>query len=182
MDPASIAALVQAGGGIIQSIFGGGRARRAERQLEKMVNSYQPNRSILDYYNKALERYSVNPYQSNMYNMQQRNIQRGTATGISALQDRRSAIGGVASIVQAQNDASLKAAAQAEQQGAQALGQLGQATQMKAQEDFKPFELKYNLQAMKAGGGNQIMNAGLSNIFGGIQNYGNYQTVKKMYG
>jgi hypothetical protein len=170
---AAVPGIVQGIGGIAQSIFGGGQAKRAQEQLEGMVKAYKPNQSILDYYNKAAQRYNVDPYSSASYRMQSQNAGRNLATGINALQDRRSAMAGVSNLVQASNDANLKAVAQAEQDQARNLSQLGQATAMKAQEDFKPFEMKYNLLSMKAGGGNQIMNAGLSNIFGGLGNVSN---------
>jgi hypothetical protein len=162
--------------GLAQTILGGSAAHKAQKQMEGMVNNYQPNQSIMDYYSKALNRYNVNPYNSNLYQMQSNNIQRGTAAGISALQDRRSALAGVSSLVQGQNDGLLKAAATAEGQQGQALSQLGHATGMKAQEDSKKFDMKYNLLAMKAGGGNQTMNAGIQNVFGGAGGLANMAT------
>ena|SRR3990167_11439829 len=169
-------------GGLAQTIFGGGRARRAEKDLERMVASYKPNASILDYYNKALQRYNTNPYTSQFYNQAQNQIKGGTAQGIANLQDRRSVLAGLPSLIQNQNDSLLKAGAAAEGQQAQALGQLGQATGMKAQEDFKPFEMKYNLLSAKAGGGAQTMNAGLGNIFGGLNNMSQMAMIKNFYG
>jgi hypothetical protein len=162
--------------GLAQTILGGSAAHKAQKQMEGMVNNYQPNQSIMDYYSKALNRYNVNPYNSNLYQMQSNNIQRGTASGINALQDRRSALAGVSSLVQGQNDGLLKAAAAAEGQQGQALNQLGQATGMKAQEDSKKFDMKYNLLAMKAGGNNQTMNAGIQNMFGGMGGLSNMAT------
>jgi hypothetical protein len=162
--------------GLAQTILGGSAAHKAQKQMEGMVNNYQPNQSIMDYYSKALNRYNVNPYNSNLYQMQSNNIQRGTASGINALQDRRSALAGVSSLVQGQNDGLLKAAAAAEGQQGQALSQLGQATGMKAQEDSKKFDMKYNLLAMKAGGNNQTMNAGIQNMFGGMGGLSNMAT------
>src|SRR3990167_10706685 len=170
------------GAGIVQSIIGGGKARRAEKEMERMVASYKPNASILDYYNKALQRYNVNPYTSQLYNQQQNMIRGGTAQGIANLQDRRSVLAGLPALIQNQNDSLLKAGAAAEGQQAQALGQLGQATGMKAQEDFKPFEMKYNLLSAKAGGGAQTMNAGLGNIFGGLSNMSQMAMIKSFYG
>jgi hypothetical protein len=169
IDPISAGlSAVQTGVGIFQSISGIVRGRKAERGLERMVNNYKPNQSIKDYYSKALQRYNVNPYSSAMYRMQNQQAQRGLATGIGALQDRRSALAGVSSLVQGYNDSNLKAAAGAEAQQGQALSQLGQATQMNAAEDKYKFENKYNLLAMKAAGGNQQANAGLSNVMGGL--------------
>lgn len=178
---AAAAPILQGIGGLVQSIFGGSRARRAERALERLQTpTYEKSKAIGDYYSKALQRYNINPYQSNMYNQQQRNIQRGMAAGINALQDRRSAIGGISKLVQSQNDASLNAAAAAEGQQAQAFGQLGQASQMQQGEDrmafqvnkMMPYEKQLSLLGQKAAGGNQMMNAGIQNLFGGVSSLG----------
>jgi hypothetical protein len=178
---AAAAPILQGVGGLVQSIFGGSRARRAERALENLKTpTYEKSQAIGDYYSKALNRYNSNPYNSNMYQQQQRNIQRGLSAGIGALQNRRSAIGGISRLVQAQNDASLNAASAAEGQQAQAFGQLGQASQMQAGEERQafninkmlPYEKQYSLLAQKAAGGNQMMNAGLSNLFGGASTIG----------
>jgi hypothetical protein len=180
MFPAIAAA--QAGVGAIQAVGGLIQAKRAEKKLNKLVDNYKPNESIMDYYNKALSRYNANPYTSNMFNMQKQAIDRNVASGVNSLQGRRGAVAGINSLVQSANDGYLKAAATAEGQQAQALGQLGQATGMKAQEQFKPFEMKFNLLSQKAGGGNQIMNAGLGNIFGGASAYNDYKMIDKIYG
>lgn len=173
--------IAQGVGGIAQTIFGGGRARRAEKALEKLQTPvYQESKTINDYYSKALNRYSVDPTKSATYVNQMGQIQRGAATGMAALGDRRGSSAGVASIVQAQNDASLQANAAAEQQQAQALNQLGQAAQMKQGEErtafeynqVAPYQKKAALLSAKAQGGNQMMNAGIQNIFGGIQTLG----------
>lgn len=182
-DPVSLGLSgLQTAVGIGQAIGGAIGAHRAQRKLEKMVDSYQPNQSIMDYYNKALSRYNANPYDSAMYRMQQQNAGRGLTTGLNSLQDRRSALMGLPSLVSGYNDANLKAAAAAEGQQAQALSQLGGATQMKAAEDSKKFDMKYNLLAQKASGGNQVLNAGMQNIFGGIGNASNMYLANKMYG
>lgn len=192
---AAAPAILQGIGGLAQTIFGGSRAHKAERALENLQTpTYEKSKAIGDYYNQALQRYNVNPYQSSMYQQQQRNIQRGTATGIGALQDRRSAVGGIGKLIQAQNDASLNAGVAAERQQMQAFGQLGQAAGMQAGEDrqafninkLMPYQNKYNLLAQKAAGGNQIMNAGLSNVFGGLSSLGqmsfNDYLTNKYYG
>lgn len=195
MDPSLIGPLIQGGIGLVQSIFGGSRAHKAQRALENLQTpTYEKSKAIGDYYNKALQRYNINPYQSNMYNQQQRNIQRGMVAGINALQDRRSAIGGISKLVQSQNDASLKAAAAAEGQQAQAFGQLGQAAGMQAGEDRQafninkmlPYEKQYSLLAQKAAGGNQTMNAGIQNLFGAGSSFGQMKfddyLMNKYYG
>lgn len=182
---------IQAGAGVIQTIGGFLQAKKAQKALERLQSpTYTPNQAISDYYGKALARYSANPYQSSLYKMQNQNIQRSTAQGISGLNDRRLGIGGIASLIQGQNDAMLKAGAAAEGEQGQRLQQLGQATGMKATDDkyafqtnqLMPYQQKYNLIAGKAAGGNQIMNAGLQNIQGGLGSYGEYQGMKNIYG
>jgi hypothetical protein len=183
IDPVSLGIQgVQTLGGIVQSIGGLIQAKRAQRGLQNLVSSYKPNQGILDFYNKALQRYNVNPFTSATYQQQTQQAQRGLASGISALNDRRSVVGGIGSLVQGYNDSNLKAAALAEQQQGQALGQLGQASALKAQEERIPFDMQYNLLAMKAQGGNQIMNSGLSNIFGGLSSASDYYTAMRLYG
>ena len=167
---AAIPGILQAGGGLIQGIFGGGARRKAQKELEGMVNNYQPNASIMDYYNKALSKYSSNPYTSQFYQNQQNQIQRNLATGVSALQDRRSALAGIGKSVQIANDATVRAGANVEQQQRQDLGILGAATGMKAGEDRRKFDMKYNLTAQKAGQSATTENMGYKNIFGGLSN------------
>jgi hypothetical protein len=97
---------------------------------------------------------------------------------------------GVSSLLRGANDAALNADVQAEQLRNERFNTLSNATQLKAAEDDKafqynqymPFERKYNLLSAKAGGGTQIANAGISNIFGGLQNLGNTSMLKKLYG
>lgn len=179
---ALIPGLVQAGIGIAQSIGGAVRAKKARKQLEGLVDSYQPNQSIMDYYNKALQRYNVNPYTSSLYNYQQGQIKGSTAQGIQALQDRKSALAGIPNIIQRQNDSLLKAAAVSEGQQGQALGQLGAATALKDREDKYKFEAKYNILSNKAAGGAAQTNAGTSNLFGGVGGLSNYFMASQMFG
>lgn len=151
---------------IAQMFFGQKKARKAEKQLMGMVDNYKPSESIMDYYNKALAKYNSNPYQSQTYGQAMNMANRNMAAGIGGLQDRRSAIGGISSLVQGSNDAALKAAATAEQLQNQNFSQLGDATTMKDREDKYKFENKYNLLSQKAGGGNQLFNAGMKNLLG----------------
>ncbi len=181
---------IQGAIGIGQSIFGGIQAHKAQKQLERTPTPvYSPSQSILDYYDTAKSRYNVNPYQSSLYKLQNQNIQRGTAQGLGALNDRRSALAGVNSLIQGQNDSLLKAGAAAEDEQGRRFSQLGQAAGMKAGEDTKmfqynqvaPYEKRMQLAGLKASGGNQIMNAGLSNIFGGLQSMGQTDLINKEY-
>lgn len=171
---------VQSLTGLIQSIAGGRQAKRAEKDLMYQIDrtpQYSQNKSILDFYNQALNRYNVSPTDSAMYKRQMQNVGRNTATGINALQDRRSGQAGISSILRAANDASLNAEVAAEGRRDNMFGQLGGAAQLKTSEDDKafqqnqvlPFELRTNLQAMKLQGANQRTNSGMQNIFGGFQ-------------
>lgn len=186
-----LGAAIQGGLGLIQGIAGMIQQRRATKQLENMQSpTYRQNQSLMDFYNNALARYNVSPTDSAMYKRQQRDIDRGVATGLNSLQDRRSGIAGASSILRAANDAKLNANVAAEQEKNRRFGELGTAANLKAGEDrmafevneMQPFERKFNLLAMKAGGGNQILNSGISNIFGGAQNMSNMAMLKQMYG
>lgn len=177
MGPLALAG-IQAGAGLLQAGIGMIGARKARRALENMPTpTYSPVKSITDYYNEAQRRYQESPYQSNLYKMQAQNIQRGTAQGLSALQGMRSGQAGVTNLVQAQNDAMLKAGAAAEQQRDQRFNQYGVASGAMAGEQKKawevnqlmPYEKRMNILGQKAAGYTQMMNAGLQNAFGGAQ-------------
>lgn len=192
LDPISIgASALQTGVGVVQSIIGGIKAKKAQKQLENLQTPrYNESSSIMDYYNKALQRYNLNPYQSAEYQHDTQMGARNQAAGISALQGRGSAVGGISRLAAQGNDLALRAGAQAEQTQNQRFGQLGQASQMKAGEDMNafqynevaPYEKKYNLLSMKAGAANQTANSGMSNIYGGLGALQDYANIDKMYG
>lgn len=183
-------------GGMIQAIMGAGQAmkqqqlgilqtgigffggRRARRQLEALKSpTYSPVKSISDYYSEAKQRYNTSPYASTLYNTQQQSIGRNVNQGIASLQSRRQGIGGISSLIQGANDASLKAAIAAEQQKEQRFGQYGQAAGAMAGEERQafninkmlPYQTKYTQLSQKAAGYNQMLNAGMQNYFGGGQ-------------
>ena len=181
----------QAALGIAQGIGGLIQNKRATKALERLQTpTYTPARSISDYYNEAKQRYNTSPYASALYNTQMQNINRSTAAGISGLQSRRLGIGGISSLIQGQNDAMLKASASAEQERDRRFSQYGQASGMMGQEERQafqinkmlPYEKQYNLLAAKAGGGAQIMNAGLQNIGGAANTYGGMKMAQDYYG
>ena len=117
--------------GIGQSIFSG--RKKAERNLNKQIDAAPKttaNKSILDFYNNALQRYGVDPTSSSLYKTQQQNIGRNVASGVASMQDRRLGNSGISSLLRAANDASLNSVAAAEQQRDQRFGVLGNATNM----------------------------------------------------
>lgn len=187
MLPLLALTLGQAALGAIQSATSKRGAR--ERELEAYAKAsplYKGSKSVDDYYQEALNRYRENPYQSQQYQVGQKNIQRAAVSGLSALQDRRSAIGGVSRLFGAQTDALANLGAQAEAQRNQRFGQLGGATQMKTGEEYKKFDINqmtpYNrqlqLKQMKAQAANERFNAGLQMIGNAASNY----ALGSMYG
>lgn len=179
MPFAAFIPLIQAVIGGAQSSAGNRRAREAQAKMEQMQKlNYQQSQSINDYYREALRRYAVSPYQTASYKNDIQNIDQNVNMGLSSLQDRRAGVSGVNKLLSLSNDAKLKAGVNAENSQNQKFNQLGGAAGMQAQENRMaynenvkyPFEQMYNLLGSKAAGGNQIMNAGLQNIFQGLSN------------
>jgi hypothetical protein len=180
LDPLSLAAsATQIGMGAFQSLFSG--RKKAQNQLENQANNspiYSGSKPINDYYQEALNRYNVSPYNSQQYQIAKKNAQAGTATGLGALQDRRSALGGVGKLVGIQDQSLDNAGVQAERQKAANFGQLGSAATMKNSDDrFKfsnnvldPYQRKLQLSMMKASAANARSDAGTQNVFGGLTN------------
>lgn len=192
IDPISLAAgATQFGIGALQSLLGSGKAKKAQIELERLQTpTYTPSKSILDYYNQALQRYNVNPYSSNLYKQQVQQGQRGLATALSVAREGGNTNARLSSLLQGYNDNLLKAGTAAEGLQNQKFGQLGQAAGMEAGERNKefqynqllPYEKKFGLLSAKAGGANQVTNAGLSNIFGGLSSIQQMAMLDKMYG
>jgi len=173
------AAAVSIGTGIYQSASSGKNKRARElEQFAKNSPLYKGSKSIDDYYQQALNRYSENPYQSQQYQLGAMNAQRATAQGIGALQDRRSAIGGISRLALGQTSAMQNLGAQAEAQRNARFGQLGGAAQMKTAEDYKKFDINqmtpYNrmlqLKQWKAQAAADQYNAGMQSIASGASN------------
>lgn len=186
-----VAAGVSVGAGAIQSIFGGIKAHKAQKALESLnAPTYAPNAGLSQYYKTALDRYQTNPFESQQYKQDTQMAGRNQAAGLSALNDRRGGVAGIARLTAISNDAALKAGTSAQNWQDRAFNDLGRATQMKAADDryafqnneLMPYQQKYNLLASKAAGGNQQMNAGLQNIYGGVQAYGNANNLRSIYG
>jgi hypothetical protein len=173
------AAAVTVGSGIFQAATSGKNKRARElEQFAKTSPLYKGSKSIDDYYQQALNRYSENPYQSQQYQLGAMNAQRATAQGIGALQDRRSAIGGISRLALGQTSAMQNLGAQAEAQRNQRFGQLGGAAQMKTAEDYKKFDINqmtpYNrmlqLKQYRAQAAADQYNAGMQSIASGASN------------
>lgn len=186
MDPFTIAAIAggaQALGGAAQFIFSG--RKKAERELNAFAKQsplYQGSKSINDYYQQALNRYSENPYQSQQYQMGAMEARRATAQGLSAMQNRR-AVGGISRLAETEQSNLQKLGMLAQAQRDARFGQLGQAAQAKTAEDYKMFDINqmtpYNrqlqLKQMAAQAANDRANAGLQMVgsaLGGVAQAG----------
>jgi hypothetical protein len=170
-----IAAGVTAATGAYTEISAGKQQKKAQRRLDELAQNsplYKTDKTIDDYYQKALGRFTENPYQSQQYKMGAMEARRGSAQSIGALQDRRSAIGGITRLEANQNAAMQNLGVQAEGQRNQRFNQLGNATQMKSGEyqrefDFNkmtPYNRKLQLEQMKGAAAGERLNAGLQMI------------------
>jgi hypothetical protein len=157
------------------------RRRRRERELDEYAKQsplYQGSKPISEYYQAAMNRFNENPYQSQQYQVGARNIQRATAQGLGALQDRRSALGGIARLAQGQADALTNLGVSAEAQRNVRFGQLGGATQMKNQDlmqqfqinKMDPYQRQLQLKQLKSQAANQEYSQDVSNTMGSLSN------------
>ena len=154
--------------GIGSSIVNAGKEKRARKDLEGYANSFQPNQSILDYYNKALSKYNPDPTQTGTYKIQQNNIGANTANAIGATQDRRGGLSSISKIMAGANRATGQNVINAENMQGQNLNRLGNAAGMKTNEEQKKFDMLYNLKAMKAGAAASKVNSGIQNAYQGL--------------
>lgn len=157
------------------------RRKRRERELDEYAKQsplYGGSKPISEYYQQALNRYNENPYQSQQYQVGARNVQRATAQGIGALQDRRSALGGIARLAQGQADALTNLGVNAELQRNQRFGQLGGATQMKNADlmqqfninKMDPYQRQLQLKQLKSQAANQEYSQDVSNTMSSLSN------------
>jgi len=165
--------------GLGQTLFSGRRkAENALNEYAKQSPLARPSKSIDDYYQQALNRYQENPYQSQQYQMAQQAAQRGMSSGLSALQDRRSAIGGIGRLAGVETGALENAGVQAEAQRNARFGQLGGASQMKSAQDkylfdinqMTPYNRQLQLKQYAAQAANARQAAGLQTMAGGLSN------------
>lgn len=168
-----IAAGAQTALGIGQMVFSG--KNKANKALDAQVNNnpmMMGNKGIADYYEQQKSRANANQYQSASYLNSMKNVDLSTASGLAALQDRGSSIGGVARLVAMKNQASGNAIGQAENLSNAAQGRYGQAVGMKASDDravwnnnvLDPYTRKLQLAQMKAKAANDTFNNGISMI------------------
>lgn len=182
-------AVLSTGLGAYTAISADKRQKSAQRSLEEQAKNsplYKPDKSIDAYYQEAMNRYRENPYQSQQYQMGAMNARRATAQALGALQDRRSAIGGISRLQAGQNYAMQNLGAQAEAQRNQRFNQFGSATQMKSADyqrqfdinQMTPYNRKLQLEQMKAAAAGERLNAGMQMIGQGLSTAGTVAGAK----
>lgn len=182
-------AAIAAGTGAYTAISANKAQKRSQAELERQAANSplkKESKSVNDYYQEALNRYNESPYQSAAYQQSMQNARRTTASGLSALQDRRSAIGGITKLGGMEKGASQGAVAQAEQMKAQKFNQLGQAAQMKKRSEddlfdtnvMTPYQRKLQLEQMKGAAAGERYNAGMQMIGQGISSAGTLAASK----
>ena len=180
---AGASAIATVGMGAANMISAKNQQEDAQAALEKQARNspiYKPDKSIDEYYREAMNRYKENPYQSQQYQVGRQNIERATATGISALQDRRSAIGGISRLALGRMDAMRNLGAQSEASRQQRFSQVGGATQLKSgatQTAFDvnaltPYNRQLQLEQMKGAAAGERYNAGMQMLGQGIGAFG----------
>jgi hypothetical protein len=176
--------------GGISAIGSNKRRKRREKELDEYAQQsplYTGSKPISEYYQQALNRANENIYQSQQYQMGAMQARRATAQALGALQDRRSAIGGISRLQAGQNYAMQNLAAQAEAQRNARFGQLGSATQMKNADLMQQFDInkmtpynrQFGLKQMKAQAANQQYAQDVQNTFSSL---GNLASVGMMAG
>jgi hypothetical protein len=174
-------AALSAGIGAFTSINAAKQQRRAQAELERQAANSplrKESKSLNDYYQQALNRFTESPYQSAAYQQAMQNARRTTASGLGALQDRRSAIGGISRLGGMERDTSLSAVARGEQMQAQRFNELGRATQMKKRDEdelfdinvMTPYQRKLQLEQMKGAAAGERYNAGMQMVGQGLSN------------
>jgi hypothetical protein len=187
----AILAGAQAAYGVYNTIKAGKEAKDYQKQMESMARKsplMKESPELASYYQQALNRSNENPYQSQQYQLGAMNVRRGTAQGLSAMQDRRSS-GDISRLALGQQSALQNLGMQAESQRNQRFGQLGGAVQMRRSERDQMFDINqmtpYNrllqLQQLKTQAANDRFNAGLSTTAQGLGNFAQLSIADKMY-
>jgi hypothetical protein len=157
-------------GGLLQQ-------RKGRKETEKLINNMPKeleDQGILDLAARAQQRAATSPTNMAFYKRQMQNIDRGAATGIRGLQNlgRGAALAGTSTIARDIAGNKLKAEEAAEGVQERRESAFGSATQMKAGEKRRVFDLnvrqpwrmKTQMAMQRAAAGGQIANLGSQNM------------------
>ncbi len=174
--------------GLGQALFSGKRKAIKEMEaLSKQSPTYSGGGSIMDYYNKALQRASTGLTDTAAYKTQMQNLAAGTSQGINALQDRRGALSSVGALIAGQNRGQQNAVVNAEQEQSRRFNTLGSASQMKTGEETKryqynqlnPYLRRFQLAQQKAASAANTQQTGWSNLYGAATTFAGGQSTDK---
>jgi len=188
--PVTFLALGQGIYGGLQAVNASKNASDYQKKMEKLAaNSPLAKRNPLidNYAQEAANRYNENPYQSAFYQMAAQNARRATASGLNALNDRRSAIGGMPKLGIVENNALANAGVQAENYKERQFANMGRAAQMQDAQnkylfdvnEMTPFNRKFGLTQMASQHANDQYNAGLQMAAQGIGNAASLYNAKQ---
>lgn len=116
-------------------------AQERSKNLLANMPKYQGSAALDSYYNKALAESNIGAEQSALYKLQQKQSDRNFGAGLSAARESGMGLGSLSRLVQGKNDASLNALVAAAQQKERRFGNLGQASQIKASDDLRKFQI-----------------------------------------
>jgi hypothetical protein len=159
--------------GIVQ--IAAAQKKKKEAALEEQAShapKYTGSNTLEKYYQQSQQLANTAAQNSALYKQNQNQANRNLGAGLAATNVIQGGQGAVAGLVSGANDAAGRNIAGAEAQKERRFGQFGQATQMKAADDWKkfqineqqPWETKYNLLAAKAAAAAQQQQAGFSNL------------------
>ena len=168
---------IGAGLGAAQTLFGLLQQRKGRKETDKLINNMPKeleDKGILDYAAQAEQRATTSPTQMAFYKRQMQNIDRGAATGMRGLQNlgRGAALAGTSTIARDIADSKLRTEEIGEREASSRFAQLGGATQMKAGEKRRVFDLnvrqpwrmKTQMAMQRAAAGGQVANLGAQNM------------------
>lgn len=174
MDPITMA-LISGGLGLTQGLAGliGGARNKAPKY--SMPKEYEQNLS-----DAQMRAAGGLPSASKQLAMDQ--MARGTAAGLTKLNDRNMVAAGVAGLAQGEADQANKLAAMDAQARLSGQRDVAAARLAIAGAKDKDFAIKQQDYLRKAQANSNLISGGIQNIVGGMQNYGMMDMMKKYYG
>jgi len=178
MVPALIAAL-----GVAQSIGGMVTRREGKKGIQETeqgfyANPYKESAGITDYYNRQLAAANVSPLEGVEGRVGQQQMERNLLTAL-----RMGGAGGkrnVEGLLRSSQDATTGLISKLAAQKRAERGMLGQAAQMKMQEEMKrykynvldPLNRRYNREALKMAEGGSMIGSGIRSAVSGLSAMG----------
>jgi len=178
--------------GLYNTIKSGNEASDYEARMEKLAKNSplkKESPEVANYYQQALNNYNENAFKSPYYLETVRQADRGLANNVSNAQTRGEALGMFGKAYQQNMDLKRRGIADVYATKANEFNQLGNATQMKKNEQDQMFDINqqtpynriFQLSQLKSQAANNRYNAGLNTLAQGIGNATSYAIADKMY-